>query len=630
MYRYFLLPILFLTCVHIESFSQISTKGIPPSFSERNLPKEISLVNLTSPEKSRINIDKPHDKIDATPLEIGYTINTKMSLSNSGDWYELANGNKIWRLSINSDGAEALNVYFTNFYLPDRSELYIYNQDRTMVLGAYNSDNNSESGIFSTELLAGDQITLELVISKRAKENATFTINEIGHVYQYANFSRYSLKDLGDSGSCEVNVNCEEGDAWQKQKRGVARIVVKRGNSMSWCSGTLLNNVNRDFTPYFYTANHCGQGANETDYMNWVFYFNYEADGCENPTSEPVSNTITGSQLLSTVSLSQGSDFKLLLLQNELPTEYNPYFNGWSTLDESSQSGVTIHHPWGDIKKISTYVEPLESTNYDGNSVDLTGSYWKMTWSETINGHGVTEGGSSGAPLFNSQGLVIGALTGGGASCDNLFAPDYFGKLAHSWDKFATNNSNQLKLWLDPNNTGATSLSGFDYNDEYFIPEFHADTVIVPVGKPVNFTDLSIGNVTNWEWTFTGADVPSSNAQHPRDIVYSNMGEYDVSLEISNGSQTESITKTNYIRVIGLAYPVPSTDSKQITIYLGTKAIADVEFILFDEMGREVGKYYSADAIKEYKINVSGFSAGFYFIKIQTPDFIQMIKIVIS
>ena len=34
-------------------------------------------------------------------------------------------------------------------------------------------------------------------------------------------------------------------------------------------------------------------------------------------------------------------------------------------------------------------------------------------WVSNANGWGVTEGGSSGSPLFNSNGLQIGTLTGG-------------------------------------------------------------------------------------------------------------------------------------------------------------------------------------------------------------------------
>jgi len=612
--------------IQLNSYGQISRKGNPPSFSYNNISAQVPLIELNSSVKTTIANVNHYNKADATPLEIGFTTKAEMNMDNSGVWNDLPNGDKIWRLSLSSLGAEALDVYFSNFYLPDRCELYIYNEDKTMVLGAYTSDNNSETGIFSTELIEGDQITIEFVQSKRVKDKASFTISEIGHIYQYSGFRRNILKDFGDSDPCEVNINCVEGDNWRKQKQGVARIKVKVGNSISWCTGTLLNNVRRDFTPYFYTAEHCGPGASETDYHNWIFYFNYEAIDCNNGP-EPEHNTINGGQLLAKVALSQGSDFKLLKLDRDVPATFNPYFNGWSNLDQASPYGVTIHQPYGDVKKISTYTEQLVSTTYEGDAADLSGSFWQVKWVQTTNGHGVTEGGSSGAPLFNAQGLVIGALTGGGASCSNLTAPDYFGKFAHSWDKFATNSTNQLKLWLDPDATGVSSISGLNYNQEFFIPLFRADTITVPVGQPLNFTDLSIGNISEWNWFFEGANPSTSNDQHPQNIVYPNIGVYDVKLEIRNNSQIDSLIKPNYIKVVPVVSPVPASD--HINVYLGTTPIAQVEFTLYDESGREVETYYSENAIKRTVLDISRFRAGFYFLRIQTKDFSKMQKIAI-
>lgn len=627
MRKFLQFTILFLLLIHLESFGQISKKGIPPSFSDPSLTAEVPIFDLKLPEKPSNNQETPYDKSNLTPFEIGYTIQTNLSINNSGVWNELANGDKIWRLSVASEGAEAINVYFKDFFLPDRCELYIYNKDRTTILGAYTSDNNNEFGIFSTEILAGNIITIELLVPQKVNENAHFVIAEIGHIYRSANFLNSSLKNYGGSDPCEVNVNCIEGNNWQKQKRGVAKVVVKTGNSLSLCSGTLLNNTRRDFTPYFYTAEHCGPGATAADYLNWIFYFNYETPGCSNNVSEPNSNTLTGSQLLAKISYLEGSDFKLLLLKDEVPATYNPYFNGWNNVDQTSPSGVSIHHPEGDVKKISTYSQALVSTTYEGTTEDLTGSFWEVKWDETANGHGVTEGGSSGSPLFNAQGLVVGALTGGGATCSNLTAPDYYGKFANSWSKFATDNSTQLKPWLDPDNTGVTSISGLDYNDEYFIPEFKADTIIIPVGRPINFTDLSIGNITSWNWTFEGANQANSEIEHPTNVIYPNIGVYDVKLEISNNSQTEALTKTDYIKVVPLVTPVPA--DHEITVYLGTKPVSGAEITLIDESGREVMKFSSADAIISKVINVSNLRSGYYFLRIQTSEFVQTQKVVV-
>ncbi|MCX8486452.1 MAG: hypothetical protein ORN53_04615, partial [Crocinitomicaceae bacterium] len=106
-------------------------------------------------------------------------------------------------------------------------------------------------------------------------------------------------------------------------------------------------------------------------------------------------------------------------------TAFNAYWNGWNANTAATTGGAGIHHPAGDIKKISTFTGNTVSTQWG----TATGSHWRVTWTSNTNGYGVTEGGSSGSPLFNSsQGYVIGTLTGGGSFCTAQTAPDQYGK----------------------------------------------------------------------------------------------------------------------------------------------------------------------------------------------------------
>ena len=177
-----------------------------------------------------------------------------------------------------------------------------------------------------------------------------------------------------------------------------------------------------------------------------------------------------------------GSDFCLVLLNQGIPDTFNVYFNGWSRKDTTSPSGVCIHHPEGDLKKISTYNKPLITANYNGNPNPC---HWEVTWIATSNGHGVTEGGSSGSPLFDNHGRIVGTLTGGDSSCDtaDLDLPDYYGKFSWSWDKNGVDSTTRLKDWLDPDNTGVMYLDGIELG----IPA-HVKTLSVQL-FPNPFTD---------------------------------------------------------------------------------------------------------------------------------------------
>ncbi|MGB3902499.1 MAG: T9SS type A sorting domain-containing protein, partial [Bacteroidales bacterium] len=274
-----------------------------------------------------------------------------------------------------------------------------------------------------------------------------FHLGEICYIYRDVLFEK-------SSGACNVNVSCSEGDNWTNQKNSVAKIQIRAGSYYYLCTGSLVNNTNNDCTPYFLTADHCGYESSTSDLNYWVFYFNYEATTCAGTFPQFSNHSVTGCTLVASDNFGAteiGSDFYLVKLKYNVPASYNPYYNGWSRSTNVSNSGVGIHHPNGDIKKISTYQNTL-SSGYT--------THWSVRWVATANGHGVTEGGSSGSPLFNSNGKIIGTLTGGSSDCSATDQPDYYGKFSYHWASNGSTSDKQLKPWLDPNNSNPIEING--------------------------------------------------------------------------------------------------------------------------------------------------------------------------
>ena len=609
-------------------YAQISSGGVPKSFSTNEL-QGFQLVELTADLSKIQTVNEKQSTGDAIPYEIGFSIPVNFTTKNSGTWFTLKDGTKVWKLRVKSKGAEALSVDFENFHLPDGAELFIYNAAESHVIGAFTSENNKSHGYFATEMIQGDEIVLEYILPANASsEEVSFTVTDIAYIYRDSGFNTF--KSFGSSGSCEININCVEGTNWQSQKKGIARIYGKDGGTRFWCTGSLINNTRQDFTPYFFTANHCGDEASISDYLQWVFYFNYEAEGCSNPSTEPDNTqTMTGSSLIANADqgISSGSDFKLLLLDDDVPNSYEPYYNGWNRSTNPAQSGVTIHHPQGDIKKISTYTQTLVSSSYDGDAENLNGLYWRVNWAETTTGWGVTEGGSSGSPLFDQNGYIVGSLTGGRASCSALYAPDYYGKFYYSWSSNGISDNRKLQPWLDPINSGAETLSGISFDDIPFIAQFESDS-IVPIGSSVYFTDLSAGAPTQWSWTFEGGQPSTSSLQTPPAIVYPQYGKYDVTLVISSPNKSATIVRQDYIKVVPIVGPTPSANGI-IEVHLGTVAVSGVIFTIYDESGRQVLKEIMGEAIKMHTFDLSKCSAGYYFLRIETPNSVDMYKMVI-
>jgi PKD repeat protein len=81
--------------------------------------------------------------------------------------------------------------------------------------------------------------------------------------------------------------------------------------------------------------------------------------------------------------------------------------------------------------------------------------------------------------------------------------------------------------------------------------DFTADITEITEGGTVHFTDLSTGGITTWNWTFEGGTPQFSTIQNPT-VVYNVPGVYDVSLAVSNGINSNTIVKPNYITVNSL------------------------------------------------------------------------------
>jgi hypothetical protein len=373
---------------------------------------------------------------------LGEILNVNLDVLKLAQDMVQTNNGDIFRFWIKVENANQINLFFSSIQWNNKDYLHIILPELNKFTGAF----SAKFPLRSTTLFPTNIVIVEY-FKHHTSSIASVVLKNIGVTNK-------------SSGSCMVNVRCAEGENWEKQKNGVARMLIPVDNSLYTCTGTLINNTLQDKKPYFLTANHCIESLKSSDFEDIIFDFNYEKISCNSNVNE-VYQTLVGSSLIATSPSLNGSDFALLLLQDTVPSFYNPYFNGWINMDLENNNGVSIHHPQGDVKKISTYTSNLSSVTINDG---ITNAFWRVNWTRTANGYGVTEPGSSGSPLFNSDGLVIGALSGGNAQCTNLNGFDAFGKFSFFWDKSGSTNNKRLDKWLDPTNTGVKFLQGLSYD----------------------------------------------------------------------------------------------------------------------------------------------------------------------
>jgi len=246
----------------------------------------------------------------------------------------------------------------------------------------------------------------------------------------------YDFGNPGASAPCNINANCAGGNGWDNEKNSIAIIVV---DGAEQCTGSLIMNSCNTNIPYFLTANHCLDAGN---LPNWVFQFQTLSTDCATNTGWREDIQFNGCTLRANSAI---TDFALLQLNNTPPVNSGLFYSGWSRQTTGNTSTTILHHPAGDLMKISRDINAPVTLN------SLNREVWQLDLDL-----GIVQGGSSGAPYYNQNHQIIGQHF---RRPDALILPvcnitvTHGGRFNVSWTGGGT-NATRLSNWLDPNNLG--------------------------------------------------------------------------------------------------------------------------------------------------------------------------------
>ena len=521
------------------------------------IAQNIQSIFLDSSNKiPLLTFDKPTDIQELLNQEVvkgqmfnfGKFVLCDISSSEHGLWTEV-DGGKVWTLAIEAKNAKGISLYYDDFWIPSSGELYIYNPMQTQKIGPFTSKHNHSSGLFATEVIHGEILVLEYFQPEYENNDLKLSINRFA--YAYRDISGGQLNGYNSSDECQVNANCSEGNTWENQKMSTCRIQIGSGWNVGLCSGALINNTLNNCTPYVISADHCFSGGDiSVNGLNQsIFYFNYRSVACNNSVPNNTYSVTGCTKKANSGGEGNVGDPDFFLVELNSYPDFNPFFSGWNRSNIPATSGVSIHHPSGDIMKISTYTNTLSSASGLGFGNDNT-THWRVFWSETPNGHGVTEGGSSGSPIFNQNGLLTGVLTGGSSFCTATNQSDIYGKIWHAWDQVGNSNNQQLKPWLDPANTNAVTLNGIYCNQSATVTAaFTSSETNVCLNSYVTFSSISSGEVIDYSWEFPGGTPSFATGLGPHNITYNSPGVYDVSLSVTGTENSDQYSINDHIKV---------------------------------------------------------------------------------
>lgn len=539
------------------------------------------------------------------PLPESKVYNLDIDMDSVGLWTKSSKEN-TWKLNINVPDAKGFFISFSDFYLPEGSKLYAYNSNNSKNAIVFQNEDNPNGGAYSLENLKGDNVILEYVTSANIKETPKLHILNVG--YKYVNELGDELSGFNSSGNfCMINVNCPEGEAWQAQKRGIVQLrMLKSDNKTYLCSGTLINNTNNDKKPYILTAYHCFENMSEEEIKQTEFFFEYESPICDENIL-PTYKYHKGADVMVLNPINDGSDGALLKLTGSIPNEWDVYFNGWDRVNQANSitGGSVIHHPLGDVKKITLYSKSPVSGKWSENAPD--GTHWIVRYS-----NGVTKGGSSGSPMFNSNGLLIGTLTGGDSSCDKPTYADQFGKFWYHWNQYP-NNDLHMSKYLDPLNTNPEILPGL-YNNENAVRELLLEKYDLNIMENTSSVVRIFNGNGGYSLTSLASDVASAHISGNT----INIRTHKLGVATIRVTDKKNKTKDINISVVNhIDFTLDESKQLNINVYKDDDAIKQI--MLIDLDGNTLYKKSDLDE-KSHSIPMEAFGKGLYIIQVKTKN----------
>lgn len=491
-----------LTALSPSTSAQREWGGQPPSLEPAGAGAVAALQSVETVELPLVDNEALRIEDELRPRggarRFAFAHEVELDARRDGRWTTRPDGSRGWRLQLRSEGALSLSLAFSRFQLPAGGELYVYDAAGEVVRGAYTSRNHKPSGRFAIQPTPGEVLNLEYWQPAGASGAPELVLSSVYHAYRPIFAGQTAGRDAGRlgvasmSGACQLDVACPEGQPFADQVDGIVHIL----NGIVDCSGALINNTAEDGRLLVLTAEHCSPLGN--DLSDAIFTFHYVESSCGG-TGATRTQTVQGSEILS---IDAPLDFQLVELQEQPAEAFGVRYLGWDRTDVPPAGGtVGLHHPQGDPMKIAI----------DDDPPTFNGTFWNIAAWDV----GTTEPGSSGSPLLDVNGRVLGQLSNGTADCNSPLNDNY-GRMAAQWSLVGP--------ILDPLGTGALTLDAFDPNAGSTDPLSISATVPseVPVLMPGTGQDLELtgtGFQDGMSLSIGGIAVPGATRVHAGRMV---------------------------------------------------------------------------------------------------------------
>lgn len=118
------------------------------------------------------------------PLRFADSVEVDINPDKNGTWTSFDEDTQTWRLRIVSPSALSVSIGFTTFNMPAGACLYLYSSNRETILGPYTDKDNNEHAQLWTPTLDGEEVIIEISISRASASQLRLAIGFINRGYK--------------------------------------------------------------------------------------------------------------------------------------------------------------------------------------------------------------------------------------------------------------------------------------------------------------------------------------------------------------------------------------------------------------------------------------------------------------
>lgn len=431
-----------------------------------------------------------------SPVQFAVLVPHAVSTSSGGTW-STAGGRATWRYAVEVPTAVSLSFHAVKSSLPENATLVVRGAKTTVSYRAH----DLHRGELWSRVQPGEALQFTLTVAAADRSKVAFSTVSLQAGYRslgpgvkdhpyYLQLKAQVDAATGNT-ACVTNYECEV--TASNTPAGAATVALIIGNLYE-CSGSLINDVPGDNTPYVLTARHCetGQlgGGNPGAASAVTVYWD-----ATTPCGSPLGSIYDGNIAVQTGAQTVVEQQDAWLIKLDVsPIISDAQFVGFDASGGAVQGGYTIHHAEGYDKQYTGWFGQAAAVQMN----DALGSHYLSDFWEAVNQIGNIGPGASGSGLFDQNNHLVGSLTLGRTTTDpsgygacpvaNPPAPNGtngvadFTALSAVWnstaDTTSTTGGTTLKSVLDPANTGTVEVSSLPAAVIGFSP-FTTDTFTV-------------------------------------------------------------------------------------------------------------------------------------------------------